>query len=256
MIDYRNLDPFRLEELRDLNAKNGNYKKFRRLYSGEYKSIKNLNTGKLWNRLNFIRSHELLDSPIYKDKIYQISASLSNFEGRLLDIGFGKGNLERSLRRSNFDLFGIDISEKSVNEIRKDVKGIFKKGNILKIPFNDGFFDVVLCLDILEHISPKNTFGALKEVFRVLKKGSILILSIPMNEGLENLVKQEKVNPNAHVRTYTSNIIKTELNLSGFTVQREIYLSAYEKFYNIKKIINSFLKLKDYNLLIIIAKKK
>ena len=248
-------NPFRFEERRSFYARKGYVKKFRELYSKNYPSISNKNTGILWDVLNFSRSGELQNSPVYIDKLLQISKLLENRSGNLLDVGFGKGVMEKKLSSKNFKLFGIDISKKSVDELSRSVKGIFKKGDILKIPFRSNYFDCVLCLDVLEHISTYNTFKALKEINRVLKHDSYLIISIPLNEGLEEMV-EKNINPNAHVRVYTPDILKMELKISGFDTEREIYLSAFDKNYFFKKLVNQIFRLRKPNLLIILAKKK
>lgn len=245
-------DPFDLEFKRDFYSKRLQTKKFKSLYSKKYPEISNTNSGKMWDVLNFSR-RELHNSPIYKDKILQITKYLQDKKGNLLNVGFGNGVLEQ--RINNYNLFGIDISEKSVKNIKRKIEGDFRVGNILRIPYKSNLFDCVLCLDVLEHISPRNTFKALKEINRVAKKNSILIISVPLNEGLEEML-QNGINPNAHVRVYTENILKMELKISGFDVEKLIFLSAFNKNYSIKKLINGFLNLRESNLLIVIARKK
>lgn len=254
-VQNYHLDPFRLEEKRSFYAKRNFINKFQELYSKEYPSISNKNSGILWDKLNFSRSEELLNSPIYIDKISQIYKILKNEHGLLLDIGFGKGFIEKKLKKTNLNLYGIDISQKSIRSLKRLVKGVFKKGNITRIPFDSNYFDYVLCLDVLEHISPFDTFKALKEVNRVLKSNSALVISVPLNEGLEKMVRK-KINPNSHVRVYTPEILKTELRISGFNIEREIYLSAFSKHYFYKKLMNHLFRLKEPNLLIIVAKKR
>lgn len=249
------MNPFQVEEKRDFYGAKDSFSKFKKLYLKDIPSIKNNNSSELWNRLNFSRSKRLQASPIYVDKVSTILRFLKNKNGKLLDVGFGKGYLERRLKDGNISLFGIDISNKSVNDIRWSVNGNFKKGSILNIPFRSDTFDYALCLDVLEHISPRYTFKALGELNRVLKSKSILIVSVPLNEGLEEMVKKN-INPNAHVRSYTFNILKAELKICGFSVEKKIYLSAFETNYFLKKMINQILKIREPNLLIVIAKKK
>ena len=45
------------------------------------------------------------------------------------------------------------------------------------IPFPDGAFDFVFCIEVLEHVP--NPFGALSEMHRVLRPGGVLALSVP-----------------------------------------------------------------------------
>lgn len=247
-------DPFRVEERRDYYALKGDKRKFRSLYSNENPSIFNLNSGLMWDQLNCYGLEELGGSPIYNDKLVQVLKIIKNKRGNLLDIGFGNGIIERRLK--NFRLYGIDISTKSVRNIKREVVGNFSVGSILDFRFTSSYFDVVLCLDVLEHISPKDTFNALGRIKRVMKPGSMLVLSVPLNEGLEQMVKEGGINPNAHVRVYSPRILQTELIISGFGIEKQILLSAFRRFYLIKKIINRLLRIKKANLLIVVAKKK
>ncbi len=254
-MQNKELNPFRIEEKRGFYAKKSSLKKFIKLYSRKYPSISNKNSGSLWDNLNFSRSEKLQNSSIYLDKLSQVLRLLKNKGGNLLDIGFGKGVIERELKNSDFSLFGIDISKKSVNELKESMKGNFVKGDVLKIPFGSKLFDFVLCLDVLEHISPFNTFKALREINRVSKPNSRLLISVPLNEGLEGMVRNG-INPNAHVRVYTSDILKMELKISGFNIEKEIQLTAFGKSYSVKKFLNGIFQMRKPNLLILIAKKK
>lgn len=244
------------EKLRDNYSKNNNNILFRKLYEDDYVNFPNLNTGSMWDKLNRETYQYLIKSPIYNDKIKIVSRLLSLGSGNLLDIGFGNGIIESKLDKNNYRVFGIDISQKSTNYINKFNLGIFKVGSILKIPFESNYFDYVLVLDVLEHISPQNTFKALSEVRRVLKKDGNLVISIPLNEGLDNLLKINR-NVNMHVREYTPEILKAELTYSGFRVRKEHFLYAYKKCYRIKKILTKifFQKFKNPNLYIIHLKK-
>lgn len=49
--------------------------------------------------------------------------------------------------------------------------------DISNIPLNDGSLDAILCTEVFEHI--KNPIDVLKEFFRLLKKGGLLILTAP-----------------------------------------------------------------------------
>jgi ubiquinone/menaquinone biosynthesis C-methylase UbiE len=247
--------PFRIEEKRDQLSKQKKYRRFSELYSRKFPSISNKNTGNMWDKLNFSRKNELNDSPIYRDKLKNILLLLNKHEGNLLDVGFGSGVIEKQLNKSQFNLYGIDISKKSVNNLKKSVRGMFVVADILKIPFKSIYFDCIICLDVTEHISPYNTFKALNEIKRLLKHGGVVIISVPLNEGLEEMVKKG-MNPNAHVRVYTPNILKTELKITGFSIQNEVYRCAFSKHYFIKNLVNNVLKIKKPNLLVIKATKK
>lgn len=48
------------------------------------------------------------------------------------------------------------------------------------LPFNDGFFDVITMLAVIEHFDPVKVPTLLKEIHRVLKWGGMVIVTTPM----------------------------------------------------------------------------
>ena len=54
------------------------------------------------------------------------------------------------------------------------------KADICALPFEDNSYDLILCNHVLEHI-PDDT-QAMRELFRVLKKGGRLIAQVPLDE--------------------------------------------------------------------------
>jgi ubiquinone/menaquinone biosynthesis C-methylase UbiE len=110
----------------------------------------------------------------------------------ILDIGFGDGQLLLNLaQKSNFNLFGIDISQKNIEKtkkefINKNLKIDLRLGKIDKIPFEDEKFDLVIASEVLEHLNDKELKKGLKEVKRVLKKKGIFLATLPANENLKD----------------------------------------------------------------------
>ena len=111
-------------------------------------------------------------------------------------------------------------------------------------------------MEVLEHILPSKIFIALNEIKRVLKGNGELIMSVPLNEGLEELIKRG-VNPNGHVRIYTPELVFAELKISGFRVQKRKLLYAFRNLYTLKKTLQNTIMKKRWkpNNLIIFARK-
>lgn len=253
-------NPFDVERRRTIFAKRGDFKSFRETYSKKnIPEIRNFNTVNFWNNLLFDSENNLEKSPIFIDKKRKIVSFLSNKKGKLLSIGFGTGSVEKEIARSNknIKLFGLDISNKAVESLSCKKIGRFIKGDISKIPFGSSNFDFILILDVLEHIPPTKTFVAYRELKRVLKKNGLLILSVPLNENLESLVSKGK-NVNSHLREYTPEIIRAELQTFDFILIKKIYLFAFSRFYLLKTFLIKMLsifKIRNPNLIIVVAKK-
>lgn len=90
-------------------------------------------------------------------------------EMKILDAGCGEGVLVEEYRSKGYSIEGIDLNYESE---------YVKRGNILNMPYPDNTFDVVLCLDVFEHIDFKDQPACLKEIKRILRPG-VLLISIP-----------------------------------------------------------------------------
>lgn len=93
----------------------------------------------------------------------------------ILDLGCGAGFLSNSLALHH-NVTGYDISEQSLKiaaqyDVTKSVK--YLKGDATAISLPDKGFDVVCCMDMLEHV--ENYTAVIKEASRVLKPGGLFI---------------------------------------------------------------------------------
>lgn len=140
-----------------------------------------------------------------------IADSLKDYDrAKILDVGCGPGMMAYHSIAREFEFFGIDISEKMIdecnNKFRKEKFVNFSVGKIQKLDFSDDLFDVVLCMGILEHVPKDEIECALSEINRVLKPGGQVIISL-MNEN--SLFAWQR-----RVRNYLSKIIFRKDNLS------------------------------------------
>ena len=96
-----------------------------------------------------------------------------------LDFGPGSGRWINFLKKKNTkNIYAVDISDKVIEINKKNCKKIFKLNfEKKKIPLQNNSIDLVLCLEVLEHLRQPNHF--LKEIVRLLKKDSIAVFSIP-----------------------------------------------------------------------------
>lgn len=249
-----------LEKKRHSLAKNKQYKLLLKTYECDFPSIPDLNTPLFWDIKNFKNKITPHKDHMTFDKLQTIIKLLKVKDKKILNIGLGGLDLERMILKNNKSLEwnGIDISSKSVITARKIFRHAkFNVGNIYSLNFKRNYFDYVLTVEVLEHIRPKKILKVLKDIKSILKKNGRFILSVPLNEGLPNLLKKNQ-NPNAHVRIYTPELIKAELQMSGFNVLFEKTFYAFRKNYKLKTFICKYF-LKSYrkpnNILIMAGKK-
>lgn len=94
---------------------------------------------------------------------------------KYLDAGCGTGLLLRHLPKGSV---GIDINPRNIARARKHApNATLVEGDIEKMPFKDGEFSTVVCTEVIEH--QPNPAPTIKELRRVLKKGGVLIGSVP-----------------------------------------------------------------------------
>lgn len=87
-----------------------------------------------------------------------------------LDVGCGNGRLVYYLRKLGIDAFGVEISKYALETAPKELKPYLKCGDIVKIPYQDNSFDLVLTFDVLEHIERSKLKKAVEETIRVSRK--------------------------------------------------------------------------------------
>lgn len=92
-------------------------------------------------------------------------------KSKILDMGCGEGVFIKELiSRGYKNVEGIDLNYSSE---------LVKRENILATSFPQKYFDIILLLDVIEHLSFWEQEKALKEIKRILKDEGKLIISIP-----------------------------------------------------------------------------
>lgn len=106
---------------------------------------------------------------------------------RILDLGCGHGAFLYFLSQAGYhDIFGIDISPEQIELAhRLGITGarLGKLEDILHEQ-GDGCVDVVLVMDVLEHLTKEELFSALDGIRRVLKPQGSCVAHVPNAEGI------------------------------------------------------------------------
>lgn len=96
----------------------------------------------------------------------------------ILDVGCGEGFVDQFLIKKNpqYRISGIDISPESIRLAKKRVPELLaRQGNVYNLSFKDNSFDLVICMEVLEHLDKPQK--AIKEIRRVSKK--YCLFSVP-----------------------------------------------------------------------------
>ena len=99
---------------------------------------------------------------------------------RVLDFGCGPGSISVGLASAVApgELYGVDMEPSQIELARQFAKSegcqnaVFHEGDITNLEFDDDFFDVSHCHNVLMHVP--DTEAVLAEVMRVLKPGGLI----------------------------------------------------------------------------------
>ncbi len=119
---------------------------------------------------------------VYNDHIARYEfASKFVLNKKVLDIACGTGYGSEYLKlKGAREVIGVDNSEDALLYARKHYTGdnlMFINGDVTKLDFDNDTFDMVVSFETIEHLKSYVCF--LSEIYRVLKKNGILLLSSP-----------------------------------------------------------------------------
>ena len=123
--------------------------------------------------------------------VIKASDLLGALYGRSLDIGCGVGFAIEYLAGPGFDLhtFGVDVSDVSIERARQrldhlpGINSRLQVSSSQSLPFDDKFFMLVTCFDVLEHLDVDDIDDTLAEVERVLKPGGLFFCSVSCRDS-------------------------------------------------------------------------
>jgi SAM-dependent methyltransferase len=132
---------------------------------------------------------------------------------RVLDAGCGSGRTMQDLRAYG-EVSGIELSPVAAEHARQRALGEVRVGRVEELPWNDGSFDLITCLDVLEHTPDDRV--ALLELRRVTGQGGWLLLTVPAYPKLWST--HDEVNH--HYRRYTRRLLRGAATDAGWRVAR------------------------------------
>jgi ubiquinone/menaquinone biosynthesis C-methylase UbiE len=153
----------------------------------------------------------------HKKRIEAVHQLIPGGTRSILDVGCGNGILVNYLQEefgSDFvRICGTDRSEEALSKVKTEKY----LADIVSLPFRDDEFEVITCLEVIEHLPHHVYQKALDEMARIASK--CVIVSVPYSEDLEyskvSCVKcRTDFNPYYHMRSFDSEKIKDLYSVS------------------------------------------
>ena len=139
---------------------------------------------------------------------------------RVLDVGSGRGELVIQSALRGADAYGIDYAQAAVDIANGALSSLdqsvrerthIEQMDVKELRFDDGFFDVVFMMDVVEHLYPHELSAAFDELRRTMKPGGLLVMHTSPNKIFEGTVYPH----------YSRRINQAALKISGWFKMRD-----------------------------------
>lgn len=155
-------------------------------------------------------------------RYHRIRDILNLRDKKVLDLGCGDGYFSYLLACDGNKVTAVDVSKQRLDKFKKlalenNIKQVLYNGQ--RLPFSDSSFDVVVILEVIEHLVDYEI--VLKEICRVLRKGGKVVVGTPYKEALEKRMWQcphcgKKFHLYGHVHSFDEESLKKALEKVGF----------------------------------------
>jgi SAM-dependent methyltransferase len=116
---------------------------------------------------------------------------------RVLDVGCGRGELVIQSAMRGAEAWGIDYAQAAVDIAARALSSVdaplrdrthAEQMDVKALRFDDGFFDVVFMMDVVEHLYPQELALAFGELHRTMRPGGLLVMHTSPNKVFEEKV--------------------------------------------------------------------
>ena len=153
----------------------------------------------------------------------RIKTGLREKMGNILEVGSGLGTISEKLIRDMGPSSHITLTDISVRYVQLlSIKySSFKNVSVSRLDLNTGEdyskigyekYDSIIAINVLEHVRDDQL--ALHEIYKMLKTGGILVILVPCNKFLYNVIDKGL----GHFRRYTKKELCSKINKTSFTI--------------------------------------
>jgi ubiquinone/menaquinone biosynthesis C-methylase UbiE len=134
---------------------------------------------------------------LYVNKTIEELEKITPLSGKkIIEMGAGSGATSIKMSSIGAALTCLDYSDQSLGLIEKNCKEAtvdisLLKADVENLPIKDSCYDICFHQGLLEHF--RNPLKQLKEQFRILKSGGLLLVDVPQLYSLYTIVKKYKM---------------------------------------------------------------
>ncbi len=135
----------------------------------------------------------------------------------LLDVGTGSAFFAEIALKRGWNVYGTELTDETIHQAEQ--KGVkMAKGKLEDLAFEPDFFDLVVCIEVIEHVSFPVNF--VKEIQHALRKGGAVYISTPnFNSLLRRRLKGQfdVIEYPNHLSYFTAKTLSRLFTSNGFS---------------------------------------
>jgi SAM-dependent methyltransferase len=170
---------------------------------------------------------ELQHKPLDRQLLDRFAARVRDL-GPACDLGCGPGHIARYLQARGVEVCGVDLSPAMVERARRLTPGVeFCQGDMMALEVSDGAWAGIVAFYSIIHIPRGDMAQALRELWRVLRPGGILLLAFHIGDDSIHLDEWWGQKVCVDFFFFRSDEMATYLREAGFAIEEIIERDPY-----------------------------
>lgn len=178
-------------------------------------------TFETWNKLATRYEERFMDLDLYNDTYDHICKSITQPNGKILEIGCGPGNITKYLlsKRPDFDIFGIDIAPNMIELAKKNNPSArFAVMDCRQIDQISEKYDGIVAGFCLPYLSQADSRKFIADCYSLLNEGGLIYISFVEGDPNKSGFQVSKSGDRSYFYYYQLDELKKNLIESDFGV--------------------------------------